>query len=100
MINLDLSKALLWGGGALGVITVLVASWLYVTGLRSEVARLESRVGQVTSEREEARRIAQANADAAEAIKADSNFGWSTAGQCRTKRPSNDRLIGCRYRDI
>ena len=45
--------------------------WLYVSGLRNEVARLESRVGQVTSEREEARRVAQANADAAEAIKAD-----------------------------
>ena len=71
MINLDLSKALLWGGGALGVIAALVAGWLYVSGLRSEVTRLEARVGQVTSEREEARRVAQANADAAEAIRQD-----------------------------
>jgi len=71
MINLDLSKALLWGGGALGLIAALVAGWLYVSNLRSEVARLETRVGQVTSEREEARRVAQANADAVEAVKAN-----------------------------
>lgn len=73
MINLDLSKALLWGGGILGLLAALVAGWLYVSGLHSEVARLEAHVGQVTSEREEARRVAQANAETAEAIKADAD---------------------------
>ena len=71
MINLDLSKAVLWGGGILGLLAALFAGWLYISGLRNEVTRLEARVGQVSSEREEARRVAQANADAAEAIKAD-----------------------------
>lgn len=73
MINFDLSKALLWGGGALGLIAAVVAGWLYVSGLRSEVTRLESRVGQMTSERDAARRVAQVNAEAAEAIKADAD---------------------------
>ena len=73
MINLDLSKAILWGGSALGLLAALVAGWLYVSGLRNEVTRLEARVGQVSSEREEARRVAQANADAAAAIKADAD---------------------------
>lgn len=33
MINLDLSKAILWGDGALGLLAALVGGWLYVSGL-------------------------------------------------------------------
>lgn len=72
MINLDLSKAILWAGGVLGLLAAVVAGWLYLSGLRSDVARLTTERDHLLTQRDEAVRTAQANADATDAIRQES----------------------------